>query len=99
MYMRFELSNGQWLELKGSVTWGERRRIIASNPYALHDKPNLDEQMAWSLGIIKGLIINKSEGFVTEGMEDSLTIEEGEKLEDYAMKVYGLRGKDEKKTS
>jgi hypothetical protein len=97
-YMKLELSNGQWAEVKDSFTWGERRRMQEASPYSKNKEGEPVQASAvndWSAELVSRFVTAWS--FETpvskEALENNLTAEEGEHILDLALQAIGFRSK------
>ena len=97
-YMKIELSNSQWAEVKDSFSWGERRRMQEASPYAkAKEGESVDPGLLndWSATLLAKFVTAWSftEPITKESLENNLTAEEGESLLDKALQAIGFRSK------
>ncbi len=97
-YMKIELSNSQWAEVKDSFSWGERRRMQEASPYAkAKEGDSVDPSLLndWSATLLAKFVTAWSftDQITKESLENNLTAEEGENLLDQALQAIGFRSK------
>lgn len=98
--MKFNISDGQHIELKDKITWGERRRLAAQNPaLKTQDGENADPELtnAWAMQIVMAVVVSWSLGtdLTTENLENTLTGDEGERLLEECLILCGFRSRED----
>jgi hypothetical protein len=98
--MRLELKNNMWVDIKDSITWGERRRMQSENPYSKkQDEVDPSQIMNWTGRLVASIVTGWSLSVTptVENIENNLDGDDGDELLNKAMELYGFRSKDSQK--